>query len=95
MFSDLSILGIWTLGHLGTLRPWPQVEAELAKPGGCFQGAPDSVTAPGVALAALFAPAVLPPEYSGKFAPETGQNALAMPEVRRWSSWMFSKMYNL
>ena len=47
-----------------------QVEAELAKPDGCFQGAPETLTPPALALAALFAPAVCPPEYSGKFAPD-------------------------
>lgn len=49
-----------------------QVEAELAKPDGCFKGAPETLTPPALALAALFAPAVCPPEYSGKFAPEPG-----------------------
>ena len=49
-----------------------QVEAELAKPDGCFKGAPEALTPPALALAALFAPAVCPPEYSGKFAPEPG-----------------------
>ena len=47
-----------------------KVEVELSKSNGCFKGAPENLTAPGLALAALFAPAVCPPEYTGGLVPD-------------------------
>ena len=62
------------------------MEAELQKPEGCFKGAPEVLTAPALALAALFAPAVVPSEYTGGFAPMAPEvfSEEQQERVRQW-----------
>ena len=65
-----------------------KLEAELAKPGSCFKASnPDQLTASAVALAALFAPAVLPPEYTGGLIPEMKLESFSPSHQQRINSW--------
>ncbi|CAK9045493.1 2-mannosyltransferase-like 4 [Durusdinium trenchii] len=64
-----------------------KVEAELSKPDGCFQGAPNELTASALALAALFAPAVCPAEYTGGFVPEIKPETFSEAHQERIRQW--------
>ena len=63
------------------------MEAELSKPDGCFQGAPNELTASALALAALFAPAVCPAEYTGGFVPEIKPETFSEAHQERIRQW--------
>ena len=63
-----------------------EVEAELQKPEGSFKGAPKELTAPALALAALFAPAVVPSEYTGGFAP-MALEVFSLEQQERVKKW--------
>ena len=63
-----------------------KLEAELAKPGSCFRS-DGQLTASAIALAALFAPAVLPPEYTGGFVPEMKLESFSEGHQQRIKAW--------
>ena len=63
------------------------MEAELAKPQGCFSGAPKQLTASALALSALFAPAVCPAEYTGGFVPEIKMEDFSEAQQQRIKAW--------
>ena len=63
-----------------------KLEAELAKADSCF-GKGDTLTASAVALAALFAPAVLPPEYTGGLMPEIKLESYSESHQQRIKAW--------
>ena len=65
-----------------------KLEAELAKPNSCFKASdPNQLTASAVALAALFAPAVLPPEYTGGFIPPITMDSFSQSAQERIKGW--------
>jgi len=64
-----------------------KLEAELAKPDGCFKGAPAQLNAASLALAALFAPAVCSPDYTGGFVPPILLEVFSTPQQQRIQAW--------
>mmetsp|Transcript_47048 Transcript_47048/g.87970 ORF Transcript_47048/g.87970 Transcript_47048/m.87970 type:complete len:266 (+) Transcript_47048:62-859(+) len=65
-----------------------KLDAELAKPTSCFKGSkPDELTASALALAALLAPAVCPPNYTGNLMSPPQYEDFSEPHQQRMKAW--------